>query len=349
MATISDVAKYANVSKMTVSRVLNNNGYVKEQTRQAVMEAVRALNYRPNLLAKSLVTGRTNTIAYVLPDICDPYFGNVCKGTTDVCLELGYNFIITNAASAESLEHFINMVIDRKVDGVIFHHLSITAQQVQLLRDNGISSVLIDNETLLDNAIDITNDNYRGACMATEHLIQQGYRHIACVRGDLPREQFSPQDLNFAESFQERIWADRTRGFLDTMGHYGLKPFSIYHGRGSAAMDKAFLCGQQIMQQILELPPDQRPDAIYCQSDMIALGLLGEMLEQGVRCPDEIALCGHDGLDTCRYLYPRITTVVQPQYEIGRMAATTLIAAIEGQPQPDTELSSTLFLGDTTK
>jgi len=82
---------------------------------------------------------------------------------------------------------------------------------------------------------------------------------------------------------------------------------------------------------------------------MIALGLLGEMLEQGVRCPDEIALCGHDGLDTCRYLYPRITTVVQPQYELGQMAATTLIAAIEGQPQPDTVLSSTLFLGDTTK
>lgn len=347
MVTMTDVAKYAKVSKMTVSRVLNNNGYVKEETRQAVLEAVRELNYRPNLLAKSLVTGRTNIIAYVLPDICDPFFGNVCKGTTDVCDEMGYNPVITNAANRDSVDNFINMIIDRKMDGVIFHHLCVTAEQVQLLLDNGIPSVLIDNETPLDNAIDIANDNYRGACMATEYLIERGYRRIACVRGSLPSGEAQPEDLSFVEAFQERIWEDRTGGFLDTLERHGMECFGMYYGRGSAAMDKAFLCGQNIMQQILEKP--ELPDAIYCQSDMIALGLLGEMLEKGIRCPDTVALCGHDGLDTCRYLFPRVTTIVQPQYEIGRLAARTLIAAIEGQTQPDTMLESTLFVGDTTR
>lgn len=345
MVTMTDVAKHAKVSKMTVSRVLNNNGYVKEETRQAVLEAVKALGYRPNLLAKSLVTGRTNIIAYALPDIGDPFFGNVCKGTTDVCDELGYNFIITNAANPGSVDSFLNMVIDRKIDGVIFHHMCVTQEQVQLLTDNGIHTVLIDNETMLDNAIDIVNDNYGGACMAAEYLISRGYRRIACVRGNQPGVK--GEGMSFAEAFQERIWEDRTAGFLDTLQKHGMECFATYYGRGSAAMDQAFLCGQRIMQEILEQP--ELPDAIYCQSDMIALGLLGEMLEKGVRCPDTIALCGHDGLDTCRYLYPRITTIVQPQYEIGRMAARALIAAIEGKTQPDTAVSSTLFVGDTTR
>ena len=346
MVTMTDVAKYAGVSKMTVSRVLSGNGYVKEETRRAVLEAVQALNYRPNLLAKGLATGRSRIIAYVLPDICDPFFGNVCKGTTDVCEELGYSAIVTNAANADSVDNFLNMIIDRKMDGVIMHHLCVTEDQMQLLQNNGIHAVLIDNETPLPNAINISNDNYQGACMATEYLISRGYRRIALVRGRLPAEHDRPGDLSFIETFQERIWTDRTAGYLDTLHKHGLEPFRIYHGRGSASMDKAFLCGQQIMADILAQP--ERPDAIYCESDLIALGLLGEMLEAKVDIPDAIALCGHDGLDTCRFLYPRITTVVQPQYEIGRLAAASLIRAIEGEAPQNSVVSSTLFVGDTT-
>ena len=211
MVTMTDVAKHAGVSKMTVSRVLNNNGYVKEETRQAVLEAVKALDYRPNLLAKSLVTGRTHIIAYALPDIGDPFFGNVCKGTTDVCDEMGYNSIITNAANPATVDSFLHMVIDRKIDGVIFHHMCLTGEQIQMLTDHGVATVLIDNEALLDNAIDIANDNYDGACMATEYLISRGYRRIACVRGNQPGQ--TGEDMSFAEGFQERIWQDRTSGF----------------------------------------------------------------------------------------------------------------------------------------
>ena len=155
MVTMTDVANYAKVSKMTVSRVLSGNGYVKEETRQAVLEAVQALNYRPNLLAKSLATGRSRIIAYVLPDICDPFFGNVCKGTTDVCDELGYSAIVTNATNADSVENFLNLIIDRKMDGAIFHHLCVTEDQLRLLQDNGIHVVLIDNEIPLSNAVNI--------------------------------------------------------------------------------------------------------------------------------------------------------------------------------------------------
>ena len=348
MVTMMDVAKYANVSKMTVSRVLSGNGYVKEETRQAVLQAVQELGYRPNLLAKGLATGHSRIIAYVLPDICDPFFGNVCKAMADTCEELGYNSIVSNAPNAQSLENFLNMAVDRKLDGVIFHSLCLTQQQVDLLLSSGVRVAVIDNEYPLSGVVQIDNDHYRGAYMAAEHLMDRGYRRIACVRGGLPGESAQPEDMNYTESFQQRIWDDRTEGFLDALKNRGLEPFGIYYGRGSAYIDKAFQCGQQLVRQILEQP--QWPDAIYCQSDLIALGILGELLEQGIPVPGKIALCGYDGLDTCRHLYPRITTVVQPQNEIGSRAAKLLIERIEGSQQEDRiQIPATLFQGDTTQ
>lgn len=348
MVTMTDVAKYARVSKMTVSRVLSGNGYVKDETRQAVMEAVEALGYRPNLLAKGLATGRSNLIAYVMPDICDPFFGNVCKGISDVCDQRGFSSVVCNTASAASVENFINMTIDRKTDGVIFHHLCITQEQVDLLLDNGICVGCIDNEHDLEGVQNINNDNYNGAYQAAEYLISRGYRKILCIRGDLPEGSGLSEEVSYIESFQKRIWEDRTRGFLDALAAHGLEPFGICYGRGSADMDKAFLNGQQILKQIVAQP--ELPDAIYCESDLLALGVLGEMLEMKIDCPGTIALCGHDGLDTCRLLYPRITTVAQPQYELGQLAARSIIATIEGAPrQPLQILPSEIFRGDTTK
>lgn len=345
MVTMTDVAKYARVSKMTVSRVLSGHGYVKEETRQAVMEAVEALGYRPNLLAKSLATGRSNLIAYVLPDLCDPFFGYVCKGISKVCDQRGFSSVVCSAPSAASVDKFINMVIDRKMDGVIFHHLCITQEQVDLLLYNGISVSCIDNEHDLQGVLNINNDNYNGAYQAAEYLISRGYRKILCIRGDLPS---LAKDTSYIESIQKRIWEDRTRGFLDAMGAHGLEPFGMYYGRGSADMDKAFLNGQQILKEIAAQP--ELPDAIYCESDLLALGVLGEMLEMKIDCPGTIALCGHDGLDTCRLLYPRITTVAQPQYELGQLAAHSLIATIEGTHQESLQiLPSEIFRGDTTK
>ena len=343
MATMMDVAKQAGVSKMTVSRVLSGNGYVKEETRQAVLQAVQELGYRPNLLAKSLATGHSRTIAYVLPDLRDPFFGNVCKGMNDVCEELGYNFIVSNTPNADSVENFLNMALDRKLDGVVFHHLCLRQEQAQRLLESQVKVALIDNEYPLQGVIGVDNDNYRGAYMAAEYLLDRGYRKIACVRGGLD----AAADKNFAESFHQRIWEDRTRGFLDALADRGHAPFHIYYGRGSAYMDKAFQCGQQLAREILSRP--EQPDAIYCESDLIALGILGELLEQQIPVPGRIALCGYDGLDTCRHLYPRITTVVQPLYEVGSRAARLLIRRIEGEEVPQNQaICPELFVGNTT-
>ena len=219
---------------------------------------------------------------------------------------------------------------------------------MDLLLSNHIKVVLIDNEYPVSGVGTVANDNYGGAYMATEYLIDCGYRTIACIRGSLRQEDALPADRNFTESFQQRIWDDRTAGFLDALKDHGLEQFDFYYGRGSAYIDKAFACGQTLVRQMLEKP--QWPDAIYCQSDLIALGVLGELLERGIPVPEKIALCGYDGLDTCCHLFPRITTVVQPQEEIGRTAAKLLIAQIKGETeQTQAVVTGALFLGDTTR
>ena len=344
---MADVAKRAKVSKMTVSRVLNGTGYVKEETRKAIEQAIDELNYRPNLLAKALVTGKTNLIAYVLPDIGDPFFANSSRGVMDTCNASNYTAIVYNADERSSVAAFTQMAIDRKIDGVIFHHLNIEQSTIDLLMENGIETSLIDNECFLQNTNNIVNAEYRGGAMAVQYLYEKGYHRIACVEGRFP-DGMPPHTLTYTESYQKEIWKARTAGFRDTMHALGLPLAGTYYGSGSAPMNVCFAHGQAIARQILR--EDEIPDAVYCESDLIALGILGELLEAGIDVPGRISLIGHDGLDMCRCLYPRITTIVVPQYAAGQAAAACLLRRLGGKSgHQNLELEPSVFSGDTTR
>lgn len=348
MATMADVAKHANVSVMTVSRVINKNGYVKEETRRLVEQAIRELDYRPNLVAKSLVTGRSGIIAYVLSDICDPFYGSVCKGIENACFQRNYTAIICNADSNASVNNYIDMIIDRKLDGVIFHHLSITEQQVQKIQEYNVKCITIDNEKRLDAVSSLDSDDYNGAASVVEYLVERGYKKIGCIRGELPEKIRKGRKLSFLENFQHKIWDERTRGFEDTMKKFGLKAAGTYYGRGSATMEFGFECGKKIAGEILE--SGKLPDALYCQSDVLALGVLSEFLEKKIEVPQQMAIVGDDGLDVSRFLYPRITTVQRPRYEMGVYGAGMLLDLIENKQEIRHEmLKSTIFKGDTTR
>ncbi len=345
---MADVAKRANVSKMTVSRVLNGTGYVKEETRAAIEQAIAELHYRPNLLAKALTTGKTNLIAYVLTDISDPFFANTCKGVTQECTRVGYTTVVYNAETVASIDSFVSMAVDRNLDGVIFHHLDISQQLVDCLLEHGIETALIDNERVLQNASNVYCSDYHGGVMAAQLLYEKNYRRIVCVQGSYPDGMRVPYPMSYTEQFQKKIWEERTAGFYDTLRALDLPLFGVYYGSGSAPPSLCFQRGQQIAREILQ--QDALPDAIYCESDLIALGILGELLESKIDVPNTISLIGHDGLDVCRYLYPRITTVVMPQFEAGRVAAQCLLRRIRREAgYQNAELLPTLFYGDTTR
>lgn len=346
MVTIADVAQRAKVSKMTVSRVINDRGYVKEETRVRVQKAIDELHYRPNMVAKGLATRHSGIIAYMVADVSDPFYNLVSKGVENACFERDYTSIICDANSDGSLATYINMIIDRQIDGAIFHHHKITQQQVNKLLEAGISCVAIDNELDLDGICQIDSDNYGGGLMAIRHLVSQGHTKIGCIHGVMDDSQQQP-DAVYPDTYQRKIWHERTRGYEDGMREAGIEYRRCYQGCGDT--QNGYLMAQQAVKEMLKLDEDERPTALYCQTDALALGALSEALESGITMPGQLAIVGHDGLDMPMMLYPRITTIVQPRYQMGQISANLLIDAVLGRPGVSRmTLNLAMFQGDTT-
>lgn len=345
MITMSDVAKAANVSVMTVSRVLNNSGYVKKETREAIEKAIKELDYRPNLIAKSLVTGKSKIIAYVLSDISDQFYGSVCKGVESVCFERGYTALICNAETTGSVEKYIDMIADRKLDGVIFHHLPVSLQQIQWLEEQGIQCITVDNEFELEDVSSLDSDDYMGAFRAVEYLRERGYSQIACICGENTCSR-NPKSA-YLEQYQHKIWEKRTLGYLAGLKKEGIDSAGIYYGRGSAEMQTSFESGRNAMEELLKA--EKRADAVYCQSDILALGAADVLYRRENFIQNKIAIMGHDGLDICRLRYPHISTVVQPKYEMGIEAAKMLLDKIQNSSIGIEHkiLKSYIYRGDT--
>ena len=343
MATLEDVAKRAGVSIMTVSRVMNNSGYVKPETRKKVEKAALSLNFQPNMLARALVTKRTQIIACAMINISDPFHSQVAKGMEACCYEKGYTLILCDVNSVNRENDYLNMFTMQMIDGVVFHHLAITNEQVQLLEDANVSCLLMDNEIDLPTHSSIRTDNYGGAVMAVKHLISKGHQRIGCIHGVL-KKPFG-KDIPYEDTFQFDIWIQRTNGFIDTMLEHGLNADLLYQGNG--LMDIMQEQSEYVLDMILN--ESKPPTAIYCQNDIIALILLSTMSKRGLRSPDDLAIVGHDGLEICKLMHPYVTTVVQPQYRMGHLAADLLIRQIEQQSIVERlTLAPTLSIGETT-
>lgn len=346
LATISDVAKRAGVSVMTVSRVINKSARVSDETIERVNQAIRELNYRPNMVARGLATRHTHMIAYVFSNLANPFFAAVSMGIQNACAEKGYTMILFDITSAERFAECMDTLIDRHIDGVVFHHLDVRQENVDCLISNGVCVATIDNEVDLEGVTSINGDDYEAARMATRHLIDRGYRRIGCVHEQY--EDRSTQDRgkkDYIQLFQRRIWRNRTNGFLDEMRTAGLEPVCMIEGSGTA--DIAFAEDRESLHRILAA--ENRPCALYCENDIIAMAVLSESMRQGIRVPAEVAIIGHDGLDYGRMLYPRLTTVCQPRYEMGSLAAHRLIDTIEHKSPTEVIFThSTVAIGDTT-
>ncbi len=346
MATISDVAKRAGVSVMTVSRVINKSARVSDDMIERVNRAISELNYRPNMVARGLATRHTHMIAYVFSNLANPFFAAVSMGIQNACAEKGYTMILFDITSAERFNECLDTLIDRRIDGVVFHHLDVRQENVDSLRSNGVCVATIDNEVDLEGVTSVNGDDYEAARMATRHLIDRGYRRIGCVHEQYEdRSDENRGKKDYIQLFQRRIWKNRTRGFLDEMRSASLEPVCMIEGSGTA--DIAFAEDKESLQRILA--PENRPCALYCENDIIALAVLSESMRQGIRVPQEIAIIGHDGLDYGMMLYPRLTTVCQPRYEMGSLAAHRLIDTIEHKSENEIIFThSTVVAGDTT-
>ncbi len=313
MATIKDVAERAGVSVTTVSHVLNETRYVSPELAARVWEAVEALDYQPNAVARSLRRKRTHTLGMIIPDNSNPFFAEVARGIEDVCFDLGYNVILCNSDQTSHKERrYIDLLTEKRVDGIVFVATGDRAEHLETVLARRVPVVVIDRE-LQDIQCDrVLTDNRAGGRQATEHLIRRGCRRIACIAG--------PSDVTPS---WERVW-----GYQDALAAAGL-PFDEHLVRRG---DFQAASGYAAMRELLALP--NPPTGVFACNDMMAIGAICAISEAGLAIPDDIAVVGFDDIALASYTNPPLTTVAQPRQEMGRLAAELLIERISNRGRP---------------
>lgn len=322
MATIHDVALAAGVSKTTVSRYLNNRIDLPSSTARRIDAAIAALQYRPNLLAKRLSTGRTEAISLVTPEIGNPFFAELAAAVEDAAEQRGYAVFMSSTRGDRAREAAaLQRLNDRHVDGLIL----MTSQP-----DDGTLARLIeghDNVVLLDEDIPgatvprVVVENAHGAYLATRHLIAAGHRAIAHVSG--PEQLFSVRE--------------RYAGFARAMAEAGLpvRPGHVVCG----AYSRDF--GRQAVRRLLDAP--ERPTAVFAASDYVAIGVMEGLKAAGLVVPADMSLVGFDDMPFAEMIEPGLTTIRQPVAELGRTALHALLALLDKQAPPSlTRLSVSL-------
>ncbi len=309
--TIDDVARRANVSRQTVSRVLNEKGEIAPATRARIQQLIDEMGYRPNLLARSLITRTTNTVGLVVPDISNPFFPEIARGIKERAHAAGYHMLLAHTAEdpmqeVESLRQFR----ERRVDGVIVANSRLDdAALAAALR--GIAPVVLTNRTLRGSYGSVIWPGYRpGARLVTEHLLGLGRQRVGYVDAEPRTTAGQERFLGYREALEAAGVAFDER--LVACG-------PATGGGGCAAAN-----------QLLRLP--NPPSAIFAYNDTMAIGVLRACLLAGRAIPDDVAVVGFGGAPLSAWVTPSLTTVEVPLYEIGRAAAEALLLMLQEEP-----------------
>lgn len=314
--TIRDIAKYAGVSPATVSRVMNNTANVSEATRMKVLEAIEKHNYSPNIFAQGLSTNESNTIGVVVPDVTNPFFGEVIKGISEVVDRHNLNMILcdTDENSKKEKRHLINLK-SQKLKGLVITPTSDTDRfnlhYLNLLRDMGIPIALIDRDVKNSDFDGVFIDNIKGGFDATTALLQNGHERIALIAG--------PDN--------SKPGRDRKRGYIKAFETAGipLNKAMIFDG------DFKLNSGYELTKKILMM--EHRATAIFSSNNMMTLGCIKALNEYGYVISRDISLISFDELETLNILGIKLSAIRRPTVEMGRIAMELLIKRISQKSQ----------------
>ena len=301
-ATLHDVAKLVGVSPRTVSRVVNNEGGFSEKTEQRVRAAIAEVGYRPNLLARGLIRGRSATIALVGPTMTDPFFPELAEGVQRAADDQGLTlFMASSAGAAEQQEAMLQTLASYAVEGAIVFPVDETDDQLARLAASGLHLITIDRAVGVPGAPNIRSDIEAGARRAVQHLRDRGCRHIAFLDGS--------HTLN----------GRRRTGYQTVVGD----------DMTTARVDNTAEGGMRAMARILDMAPDV--DGVFAYNDLMAIGALRVLGERGLRVPDDVAIVGFDDISVSSMLYPALTTVRLDRGRIGREAVDQIVALTNGE------------------
>ncbi|GAA0177330.1 substrate-binding domain-containing protein [Clostridium sediminicola] len=306
--TISDIAKKSGVSQATVSRVLNDSGYVKKDTREKVLKVMKELNYTPNAIARSLSRNKTNTIGVIVPDINNPFFGEVIKGISDVADKHNLNIILFDTDENIDKEiKALKLLKEQRIQGLIIVPTSvedeINCEYLRIIENLGTPIVLVDGHVRYSNFNGVFVDNIKGAYEGTEALIKAGHKKIAIITGRM----------------NSKPAKDRVLGYTKAMNLYEIPLNDRYIFNGEYLLDSAYEAAKEILNM------EDRPTAIFVSSNMMTLGCLKAIFEKDMKIPEDIALVGFDKVEVLNTLGLNISYINGPTREMGRAGMEMLI------------------------
>jgi LacI family transcriptional regulator len=308
LSTISDVARQAGVSTVTVSRVLNNAPNVNQATRHRVEQAIQELGYVPDVAARSLRSKRTRSLALILPDITNSFWTTVARGVEDAAQSSGYAVLLCNTDENRTKQaRYLDLVASRRVDGVIIAPFDSNVQNIRTLRDREIATVLVDRRIEGWETDSVRGDSVGGAQALVRHLIGLGHTRIAMISG--------PADTSTAQ--------DRVEGYRAALMGAGIDPNPALIRQGEFRASS----GEQLLGQLLD--EGLRPTATFAANNAIAMGVIDAVARRGRRIPHDLALVCFDDFDAASHLFPFLTVAVQPAYEMGVRAAQLLLSRVE--------------------
>lgn len=308
-STLKDIAQKLNMSVATVSRAVNNKEYVKEETRKRVLEALEEYNYVPNEVARSLKLQSTKTIAVILPDICEAFFGEIIKGIDQIVSPKGYTIIVADTnEKKENEEKYLSLLQQKRIDALVFATVDLSGCNVKKYLPS-LPVIFIDNIPELQGIDSVTIDNVQASSMAVEYLFEQGHERIATIIG----------------SVKETTGFARREGYLNALNRRAVPVDEHLIQYGNYKENDGFRCMEKLIQNIEEHPFT----SVYVTSEKMTFGAIKALREYGLRIPEDISLVGFDVQDKAQLISPSITTIRQPENLIGSRVGELLLKRLE--------------------
>lgn len=309
--TIKDIARQANVSTTTVSRVINNKPDVSDSTKEKIQKIINKNNYQPNNIARGLVLKKTKTIGLIIPDISNPFFPEIIKGVEHKTKDYGYSVIICDTENQIKQEKSsIDLLINNRVDGIIMSLSSESVMDLNTIKKSNLSIVQLDRNIPELKYPMVSVDNKLSAYKATEYLINLGHKKVGHVTGDLNTKPAIDRLKGYKEALK-----DNNINFIDKLvinGNYSKKS------------------GYTAMKKMLK---NENPTAVFFANDLMALGAYEVLDENELKIPDDISIIGHDDIDVSSLVQPKLTTMRQPKNKLGKIAAKILLDLIENNKE----------------
>jgi LacI family repressor for deo operon, udp, cdd, tsx, nupC, and nupG len=308
-ATMKDVALKANVSTATVSRALMNPDKVSQTTRNRVEQAALEVGYLPQSLGRNMKRNESRTILVIVPDICDPFFSEIIRGIEITAAEQGYLVLIGDCAHQNRQEKtFIDLIITKQIDGMLLLGSRLPFD-AGVEEQRNLPPMVMANEFAPELELPTVHiDNLTAAFNAVNYLHELGHKRIGCIAG--------PEEMPLCHY--------RLQGYVQALRRSGITVEPQYIARGNFTYE----AGSNALEQLLSLPVP--PTAVFCHSDIMALGALSLAKRRGLKIPDDLSIIGFDNISLSEFCDPPLTTVAQPRFDIGREAMLLLLDQLHG-------------------